>query len=110
MRIEPRPRRPQVQAVELEEDASTIRHYQAELIPGLLQTESYMRAMFSEGGPRVFDQAIDSAITARLERQKVIERSSAPEVCFVPSESCVLRQVGEEKIRREQLLQLANVA
>ncbi|MGI8309654.1 helix-turn-helix domain-containing protein [Saccharopolyspora hattusasensis] len=97
-------------AVDLEQDASTIRCYQAELVPGLLQTEDYMRAMFTEGGPRVFDQSIDNAIRARLERQKIVDRSSAPEIGFVMSESCARRQVGDAKVMREQLLLLAEVA
>jgi transcriptional regulator with XRE-family HTH domain len=96
-------------AVDLEEDASVISHYQAEMIPGLLQTEAYIRAVFSAGGPQRLE-TLEKAIKARLERQQVLTREDAPQIGFVMSESAVLRMVGDEAVMGEQLRHVAEVA
>jgi transcriptional regulator with XRE-family HTH domain len=97
-------------AVDLEEDASVINHYQSEMIPGLLQTEAYIRALWTNGGTTLPDQTLEMAIKARLERQQVLTKPDAPQVGFVVSESAVLRQVGDDAVMREQLRHVAEVA
>lgn len=97
-------------AVDLEEDASVINHYQSEMIPGLLQTERYIRAMWAVSGAELPDQTIDMAVKARLERQLVLTKLNAPQVGFVLSESALLRMVGDEEIMRDQLRHVAEIA
>jgi transcriptional regulator with XRE-family HTH domain len=96
-------------AVDLEEDASVINHYQSEIIPGLLQTEAYIRALWSDRGQQLTDETREMAIKARIERQQVLTKPDAPQVGFVLSESAVLRLVGDDTVMRDQLRHVAEV-
>ncbi|MFI2708554.1 helix-turn-helix domain-containing protein [Micromonospora sp. NPDC018662] len=91
------------QYLDLEADAAEIRWYQSEVIPGILQTEPYIRAMI--GGEDVEPQT-----AVRLERQKVIDRPDGPELNFILSESALRRDLGDRTAMREQLSQIAAVA
>jgi transcriptional regulator with XRE-family HTH domain len=95
-------------AVDLEQDASVISLYQGELVPGLLQIESYMREVFA-GDPLSSDK-IDEGVQARRERQQVLTKPDAPQVGFVLSESAIARMVGDETVMRDQLRHIAEVA
>ena len=97
-------------AVDLEADASTINVYQTEIIHGLLQTEEYMRTLFTEARVRVADQTTEHAIKARLERQQVLTQHDPPEVTFVVSESGLRRRVGNARTMRNQLRRMADLA
>lgn len=97
-------------AVDLEEDATVINHYQAEMIPGLLQTEAYIRALWAGGGPHLNGLNLEMATRARIERQLVLTKPQAPQVNFVLSESAVRRLVGDDQIMRDQLRHVAAVA
>jgi transcriptional regulator with XRE-family HTH domain len=95
-------------AVDLEQDAFAIKHYQSEIVPGLLQTENYMRVVFSSD-PLSSDK-VEGAVKARLVRQEVLTKPDAPDVGFVLSESSLVRMVGGDALMRDQLLHIAEVA
>jgi Domain of unknown function (DUF5753) len=61
------------------------------VVPGLLQTEDYARAVISAGKPRDTSAAIGRAVGARLERQAILQRenpwSAAPRSCASSSTS-----------------------
>ena len=95
-------------AVDLEQDASVINIYHSELVPGLLQTEAYMRSVFTADPDSRL--AVDIAMKARLERQEVLTKPDPPQVNFVLSESSVARMVGDETVMRDQLQHLVNIA
>ncbi len=97
-------------AVDLERDASAIRTYQTELVSGLVQTESYMRSLFTESIARAFDQTISAAIYARLERQELLAKPDAPQLGFVFSESAIRRVVGNRDVMAGQLDRLVELA
>ncbi|WFE58676.1 helix-turn-helix transcriptional regulator [Micromonospora sp. WMMD712] len=91
------------QYLDLEADAAEIRWYQSEVIPGILQTEPYIRAII-EGDD------VEQQTAVRLERQKVIERPDGPELNFILSESALRRDLGDRAAMREQLSHIAAVA
>jgi transcriptional regulator with XRE-family HTH domain len=97
-------------AVDLEEDAASIRIYHNEIIPGLLQTEDYIRALFTSAQTRLADESTDDAIEARLERQQMLTKKDPPELTFVLSESALRRMIGTPEVMHEQLLHLAKLA
>ncbi|MGP4020993.1 helix-turn-helix domain-containing protein [Saccharopolyspora sp. 5N708] len=97
-------------AVDLEEDAAGINNYATEILPGLLQIEDYIRALFTTQRVRTVDQSIEDAVRARLDRQRVVKKRDAPQLGFVLSESAVRRTIGDEQIMRLQLEHLADVA
>ncbi|MCI2420101.1 helix-turn-helix domain-containing protein [Saccharopolyspora sp. K220] len=96
--------------VDLERDAATMRSAEVEIIPGLLQTESYIRALHDDGQPIGPDDDVESSVKARKERQAIFTRDDPPEVSFILSESCLRRLVGDTDVMREQLRYLADVA
>ncbi|MGC5342570.1 helix-turn-helix transcriptional regulator [Streptomyces sp. AM 4-1-1] len=94
--------------VDLEEAATVIRSFQAQVMPGLLQTEAYARAVLSAGRPNPY--VVDEMVTARLERQHILDRKNAPELWVVLDENALRRCVGSPETMRAQLEQLVTAA
>ncbi|MFC7342877.1 helix-turn-helix domain-containing protein [Saccharopolyspora griseoalba] len=94
--------------VDLERDAAAIRSVEVEIIPGLLQTEDYIRAIHEEE-PSGTDE-LDDPVHARQERQSVLGRTDPPDVSFILSESCLRRIVGSSEVMRDQLDHLVEVS
>ncbi|MZE67379.1 helix-turn-helix transcriptional regulator [Streptomyces sp. SID5789] len=86
----------------LEQDASTLRQYQCEVLPGLLQTELYARELHTCGS-YMSPEDIDRAVRVRLERQSMIKAPDAPDCWFVVSEAAVRRVMGDHELMRAQL-------
>lgn len=93
---------------ELEDAASRIRTWQVQLIPGLLQTQAYARAIITGGG--VTDPAeVDRRVEARLHRQTLLIRPGAPELDILFAEE-VLHRPEPGPLMREQMEALLSVA
>jgi transcriptional regulator with XRE-family HTH domain len=86
--------------------AHTIRTWHPFMIPGLLQTADYARALHLGGGTS--DALIEERIAARLDlQQRTIERRPVPATLLaVMDELALHRQVGSPEVRRRQLLHL----
>ncbi len=93
--------------VGLEAEASAIKTYEPESVPGLLQTEAYARAMYLL---TVGDNEVDRKVAARLRRQEVLRRAQPPSLSAVLNEAVLLRPVGGAKVMARQLDQLADLA
>lgn len=75
--------------------SSRIRTFESSLIPGLLQTEAYARAVNAAfSGPEVSVSVIERRIEARMRRQELLERRDAPQAHFILDESVIRRRVG----------------
>ena len=86
----------------LEAEAATIRSYEPELIPGLLQTADYARAVIRAGRPADTSGEIDRRVEVRLERQEVLMRTDPPppKVNIVLNEGVLARRVGGPEVMR----------
>ncbi|WNI32086.1 helix-turn-helix transcriptional regulator [Streptomyces sp. ITFR-6] len=84
---------------EMEARAEYISTYQTQLVYGLLQTESYARALVGVDHPN----KIDEMTAARLDRQRVLGRENPPALWIVLSEAALLQEVGGRDVMREQL-------
>lgn len=93
----------------LEADAVKLMEYSAIVLPGLLQTEPYMRAVMNASIPRITDETIESRIELRRKRQDDIF-SSGTDRHFVIDESCLYRTVGGAETMRDQIKHLVDVA
>jgi transcriptional regulator with XRE-family HTH domain len=94
----------------LEEAASQLAWYEPELVPGLLQTRGYARAIIAAGSLIDADE-IDRRVQLRIERQTLIRRSTAPlALRVVLNESILRRPVGGRDVMAEQLGALAEAA
>jgi transcriptional regulator with XRE-family HTH domain len=91
--------------VQLERDATSIRPFQGQVIPGLLQTEDYARAMLSVVRP----DSLDDLVAARMTRQSLFERESPPRTWFVVDEYALLRPIGGADVMKAQLQRLLEI-
>jgi transcriptional regulator with XRE-family HTH domain len=96
--------------VGLEAEASTISVYQAEIVPGLLQTERYAAALHRAALMNATEEEIDRHVAVRMERQARLTQPDAPQLWVVLNEAVIRRVVGERAIMHEQLVKLAEAA
>jgi hypothetical protein len=89
--------------VEFEHDASLIREWQPQVIPGLLQTENYARAVITAGRPDADSDEIERRVQARMARRTLLGREGAPHLHVVLDEAVLRRQVGGSNVMRRQL-------
>jgi transcriptional regulator with XRE-family HTH domain len=91
--------------VGLETSASRLRHYEPELIPGLLQTPAYATKVFRVGKPEVPETEISRGVAARLARQAILTRKipGPPRLEVVLHESVLHRRFGMPDQMVEQL-------
>lgn len=76
------------------------------LIPGLLQTESYARALFG-GNPDVRVTEVEPLLEARLRRQRRLTDDDPLRLAAVVNEGALRQQVGGPKVLADQLRHLA---
>jgi transcriptional regulator with XRE-family HTH domain len=94
----------------LEAEAASIHEYDAELVPGLLQTPGYYRA-FMHAAPAAGDEeAIERKIAVRAARQERLTADDAPEYWAVLNEAAIRRTVGGTDVMREQLRHITQMA
>jgi Domain of unknown function (DUF5753)/Helix-turn-helix domain len=96
--------------VDLESAATLIRTYEGQLVPGLLQTEDYMRAVI--GGAQL-DESPEEAerrVALRRTRQTVLTRKQPPRLWAVIDEAALRRPVGGPEVMRRQLERLIDAA
>ena len=99
--------------IEVEDHATSMRNYQPLLIPGLLQTEAYARAVIAGYGVPLTDQEIGDRVAARLGRQKLLYRRTGFKIHVVLHEAALHQQIGGPYVMCEQLghlLQLSKLA
>jgi transcriptional regulator with XRE-family HTH domain len=96
--------------VDLESAATLIRTYEGQLVPGLLQTEDYMRAVI--GGAQLDEQPEEGErrVALRMGRQTLLSRRDAPRLWAVIDEAALRRPVGSPEVMRGQLERLIDAA
>ncbi|MGW0475765.1 helix-turn-helix domain-containing protein [Streptomyces coeruleorubidus] len=92
---------------EMDEVAVALREYQERVVPGLLQTADYARALFSRRGADADE--VDSRVRARLSRQQRFLADGGPLYVVILDESCLRNGVGSPEIMREQCAHLLAV-
>jgi transcriptional regulator with XRE-family HTH domain len=94
--------------LEAEGEAHTLRIWSPVLVPGLLQTAEYARALFLTAGAD--EDSADAMVTARLERQSILDQSDPPHVVVALDEPVLHRLIGSPAIMADQLAQVASVS
>ena len=90
----------------LEEEAATIQTFQLAVVPGLLQTVDYARAL-TGGGPLELDpDEIERRVEVRMTRQQVLARQSRPQLWAILDEAAIRRVIGGPAVMRAQLQHL----
>jgi transcriptional regulator with XRE-family HTH domain len=93
--------------LDAERRATSLRTWQPLLVPGLLQTADYARALFQAWRSADCADQLDNLVSARIERQVILERAKPPTLWVVLDEGVLHRQIGSAKIMQEQLAHLA---
>ena len=92
--------------VALEAEAATICEWEPQLVPGLLQTDEYARAIIEAGVDVRSAEILDHRMALRMARQSILSRDPAPQLCVVIDEAVLRRQVGGPQVLRRQLQRL----
>jgi transcriptional regulator with XRE-family HTH domain len=102
----------QPDVAEMEKRATLISLWDPCYLPGLLQTEAYMREVFLTGRPDAADEQINRYVAERLERQEVWQRADPPPPLLhaVIWEPAFRVPVGGPKVMHGQLIDLARAA
>ncbi|MFI9581557.1 helix-turn-helix domain-containing protein [Streptomyces sp. NPDC052236] len=95
---------------ELEHHATYIRTYQVAHIPGLFQTEEYMRAVFALSAPQLTDAERELQIEHRLQRQQLIEPEARVPQEAIIHEAALRMRFGGRKAARAQLDRVLELA
>jgi transcriptional regulator with XRE-family HTH domain len=90
----------------LEQAAATIRTYEAQFVPGLLQTADYARAVIQLGNT----DETERRVAIRMRRQRILYRVAAPTLWAVIDESALRRPVGGVEVLQEQIEHLLTMA
>jgi|SRR5579875_312484 len=92
-----------------EREARRLRWFEPLLVPGLLQTVEYARAVFATRFG-VTSEWIDDQVAARLKRQDILERDEPPQLWVIVDEFVLRRPVGGAHVMREQMGHLIEMA
>jgi len=96
--------------LEAEGEAQSLRLWSPVLIPGLLQTADYARALFLAEQTDTSDEAIAALVDARLERQAILDRADAPDVVAVLDEAVLHRLIGSSPVMHDALVHVAELS
>jgi transcriptional regulator with XRE-family HTH domain len=87
----------------LERIAVSLCTYECRLVPGLLQSERYLRALCEEDIPPLADHELEAMIAARMERQRLLYERPNTTFDFIVEESVFMRHIGGVEVTRELL-------
>lgn len=89
--------------VGLEAEAASIKIYDSAVVPGLLQTAEYARALHEASVPRHDTNTISQWVEARATRQRILTRDDPPYLHVILDEAVLHRVIGNSEIMRTQL-------
>jgi transcriptional regulator with XRE-family HTH domain len=89
--------------VGLQEAANSIRTFEIQYVPGLLQTPAYARAVVERGLPSAPAREVSRRVELRTRRGELLQRPDAPQLWAIIDESVLLRVLGSREVMREQL-------
>ncbi|MEU2117121.1 helix-turn-helix transcriptional regulator [Streptomyces sp. NPDC016459] len=87
----------------LEREAVSLCTYECRLVPGLLQSEAYARAVFEGTIPLRTDEELEAQLTARMDRQRMMREQPTVPFSFIVEEHVFRRRFGDAEAMRELL-------
>ncbi|WP_016908825.1 helix-turn-helix domain-containing protein [Streptomyces xiaopingdaonensis] len=97
------------EAAELEQQATEIREFGTTLVPGLIQTPEYARAVFRAAAPNPEPTEIDEYVVNRMARSALLSNPKVPQIWVVLDEAALQRPVGGSAAMAEQLAYVAEL-
>ncbi|GAA4680873.1 helix-turn-helix domain-containing protein [Phytohabitans rumicis] len=86
-----------------EAEATGIYNYEAQIVPGLLQTAEYASAVIQADGVYEDEEVHSQRVAVRMARQAVLTRDPPPKLSVILDEAVLRRQIGGPDIMRRQL-------
>ncbi|MYT30963.1 MULTISPECIES: helix-turn-helix transcriptional regulator [unclassified Streptomyces] len=96
-------------ALEMEQRAETIEEWAPLLVPGLLQTPDYTRAVVRAAMPRASAEEVEEKVTARMSRAAIFDAETPPKFWVILSDSLVRRPALPNEPMAELLDHIAKV-
>ncbi len=96
--------------VDLESAATLIRTYEGQFVPGLLQTDDYMRAVVQGAHLDESSEEVGRRVRLRMARQTLLTREHPPRLWAVVDEAALRRPVGGREVMRGQLERLLDAS
>ncbi|MGP3989144.1 helix-turn-helix domain-containing protein [Streptomyces sp. 3N207] len=95
----------------LEATANVVQNYASEFVPGLLQTEAYVRVIYDHAHHGLTEGELDSLVDVRMTRQEALLREKSPlRLTAIINEAVLHRAVGGSTVMRDQLSHIADMA
>jgi len=94
--------------VALEAEAVLISEWEAQIVPGLLQTDEYARAVIEAGAGVRGQDVVERRLALRMARQSILTLEPIATLSMVLDEAVLHREVGGPGVLRRQLTRLAN--
>jgi len=92
--------------VGLEAAAKRVRAYEQQVVPGLLQTEHYAKAMLYDARPDIDELEAERRVRVRMQRQSLLSQDDPIELWVVLDEAVLSRPVGGDTVMRGQIARL----
>jgi transcriptional regulator with XRE-family HTH domain len=92
-----------------EANAAKILSFEISLIPGLLQTAEYTRALIRAKLPLASDDEVERRVEARIERQQILTRENPPQLWVIVDEAAIRREIGGAEVMSAQLKRILEV-
>jgi transcriptional regulator with XRE-family HTH domain len=96
--------------LEAEHGAQSLLIWSPIVIPGLLQSAEYARALLLAQQTDTSDDAIEALVNARLDRQAIFDRAEPPDVTVVLDEAALHRLIGSPAVMHDSLVHLAEMS
>jgi hypothetical protein len=96
--------------LDVEGDATSLWIWELAVVTGLLQTAGYARALLLAEQTDVSDERIDALVSARLERQAILDSADPPHAVIVLDEAVLHRLIGTPQIMHDQLVHVADMS
>ncbi|MFD7893682.1 helix-turn-helix domain-containing protein [Streptomyces sp. NPDC059743] len=94
----------------LEATASAVQKYESEYVPGLLQTEAYVRVIHQRAHQGLNSEEIDRVVDVRMTRKAVLHGKNPLKLTAIINEAVLHRQVGGAEVMRAQLAHIVEIA
>jgi transcriptional regulator with XRE-family HTH domain len=96
--------------LEAESRATMLKYWSPVIVPAIFQTAEYARALLLAAQTDTSDEAIGALVTAKLERQEILDRADPPDVVALIDELVLHRLIGTPEIMYDQLAHVAELA
>jgi transcriptional regulator with XRE-family HTH domain len=94
----------------LEDDAERIVAFQAQVLPGLVQTKNYAKSVMRSSVPDLPVERLEFFADFRVQRQAVLEKENPPNYLCIVTEGVLRQQVGGPDVMAEQLRHLLSIS